>query len=46
MVDAKSTTNPGEQTIDCCHERQDSEYVAENLTGDDETKNSALGEGM
>jgi len=46
MVNTEPATDPGEQAINCRDERQYCEYVAKDLTGNDKTKNCALGERM
>jgi hypothetical protein len=46
MVDAEPAANPREQAINCRDERQDCECIAEDLAGDDETKNGALRESV
>ena len=46
MVDSEPATDPGEQAVDCGNERQNSEHVAEDLAGNDETEHGALGESV
>ena len=46
MVDRETLSDPCEQTVNGGNEGQDGQQVGENETGDDETEDGTLGEGM
>jgi hypothetical protein len=45
-VDTESTTDPREQSVDHCHERQNRDHIAEDEAYEDEAENRTLGESM